>query len=202
MATGYDPRQATMWVRHHSPAGRWILLVTVLGSGLVALDATAVNVALPAIGQDFGASLAGLQWVMNAYTLTLAGLLLFGGSLGDRYGRRRLFVVGVVWFAVASLVCAIAPNAPSLIVARGFRESQPRCSRREPRDHRDRVPPGGSLGGNRRLVGPRWGDDRDRTRSRRIPDDGIELAAYLPHQSALRSVGGMGRHAASTREPR
>src|SRR6266508_4140460 len=107
-----------MWVRYRSSAGRWVLVVTVLGSGLVALDATAVNVALPAIGQDFGASLAGLQWVVNAYTLTLAGLLLFAGSLGDRYGRRRLFVVGVVWFAVASLACAIAPNAPSLIGAR------------------------------------------------------------------------------------
>ena len=120
MATGYDPRQPALWVRHHSPAGRWILLVTVLGSGMVALDATAVNIALPAIGQDFGASLASLQWVVNAYTLSLAGLLLFGGSLGDRYGRRRLFVFGVVWFAAASLICAIAPNAPSLIVARGL----------------------------------------------------------------------------------
>ena len=109
-----------MWVRHRSPAGRWVLLVTVLGSGLVVLDATVVNVALPAIGQDFGVSLTGLQWIVNAYTLTLAGLLLLGGSLGDRYGRRRLFVVGILWFAAASLLCAIAPNAPSLIVARAL----------------------------------------------------------------------------------
>jgi EmrB/QacA subfamily drug resistance transporter len=109
-----------MWVRHRSPAGRWVLLVTVLGSGLVVLDATVVNVALPAIGQDFGVSLTGLQWIVNAYTLTLAGLLLLGGSLGDRYGRRRLFVVGILWFAAASLLCAITPNAPSLIVARAL----------------------------------------------------------------------------------
>jgi EmrB/QacA subfamily drug resistance transporter len=109
-----------MWVRHRSPAGRWVLLVTVLGSGLVVLDATVVNVALPAIGQDFGVSLTGLQWIVNAYTLTLAGLLLLGGSLGDRYGRRRLFVVGILWFAGASLICAIAPNAPALIVARAL----------------------------------------------------------------------------------
>jgi EmrB/QacA subfamily drug resistance transporter len=95
-------------------------LVTVLGSGLVVLDATVVNVALPAIGQGFGANLRGLQWIVNAYTLTLAGLLLLGGSLGDRYGRRRLFVVGILWFAGASLICAIAPNAPSLIVARAL----------------------------------------------------------------------------------
>src|SRR5882724_3915585 len=120
MATGHDPRQPALWVRHHSPAGRWILLVTVLGSGMVALDATTVNVALPAIGQDFGVGLASLQWVVNAYTLTLAGLLLFGGSLGDRYGRRRLFVFGVVWFAAASLIGAIAPNSPALIGARAL----------------------------------------------------------------------------------
>jgi len=109
-----------MWVRYRSSAGRWVLLVTVLGSGLVALDATVVNVALPAIGQGFGASLMGLQWTVNAYSLTLASLLLLGGSLGDRYGRRRLFVFGVLWFAVASLICAIAPNTPSLIVARAL----------------------------------------------------------------------------------
>jgi EmrB/QacA subfamily drug resistance transporter len=109
-----------MEVRLRSPAGRWVLLVTVLGSGLVVLDATVVNVALPAIGQDFGVSLTGLQWIVNAYTLTLAGLLLLGGSLGDRYGRRRLFVVGILWFAGASLICAIAPDAPSLIVARAL----------------------------------------------------------------------------------
>src|SRR5712692_5557211 len=114
------PRQAAMWVRYRSSAGRWVLLVTVLGSGLVALDATAVNVALPAIAQDFGVSLMGLQWIANAYSLTLAALLLLGGSLGDRYGRRRLFVFGILWFAVASLICALAPNTPSLIVARAL----------------------------------------------------------------------------------
>src|SRR5438132_12762526 len=112
--------ESAMWVRYRSPAGRWVLLVTVLGSGLVALDATVVNVALPAIAQDFGASFTSLQWIVNAYSLTLAGLLLLGGSLGDRYGRRRLFVFGILWFAVASLICAIAPNTPSLIVARAL----------------------------------------------------------------------------------
>src|SRR6266700_679185 len=115
MTTGGDQRQAAVWVRHHSPAGRWVLLVTVLGSGLVALDATVVNVALPAIAQDVGDSLLGLQWIVNAYSLTLACLLLLGGSLGDRYGRRRLFVFGILWFAVASLICAVAPTTPPLI---------------------------------------------------------------------------------------
>ena len=109
-----------MWVRYRSPDGRWVLLVTVLGSGLVALDATVVNVALPAIGQSLDATLGDLQWIVNAYSLTLAGLLLLGGSLGDRYGRRRMFVIGIVWFAVASLICAIAPTSPALIVARAL----------------------------------------------------------------------------------
>ena len=94
-----------------------MLLATVLGSGMAFLDATVVNIALPAIGEDLDASLAGLQWTVNAYALTLAGLILIGGSLGDHFGRRRVFVWGVVWFAVASLLCAIAP-APSRAWAR------------------------------------------------------------------------------------
>jgi EmrB/QacA subfamily drug resistance transporter len=101
-----------------STTGRWVLLATVLGSGVAFLDATVVNVALPAIGRDFGVGLADLQWTVTGYTLTLSAFLLLGGALGDRYGRRRLFVIGLVWFAVASLVCGLAPSAPLLIVAR------------------------------------------------------------------------------------
>ena len=100
------------------PRGRWVLLATVLGSGLAFVDATVVNVALPAIGEDLDAGMAGLQWTVNAYTLTLAALILLGGSLGDRFGRRRVFVVGVVWFAVASLACGLAPDVTTLAVAR------------------------------------------------------------------------------------
>jgi EmrB/QacA subfamily drug resistance transporter len=101
-------------------AGRWVLLVTVLGSGLAMLDATVVNIALPTIGRDLDAGLSSLQWVVNAYTLTLAGFLLLGGALGDRYGRRRTFLVGVVWFAGASVLCAAAPSAEALIAARAL----------------------------------------------------------------------------------
>jgi EmrB/QacA subfamily drug resistance transporter len=99
---------------------RWVLLATVLGSGMAFLDATVVNVALPRIGSDLEARLSGLQWTINAYTLTLAALILLGGSLGDRFGRRRLFLVGVVWFAVASLACGLAPNVETLIMARAL----------------------------------------------------------------------------------
>jgi EmrB/QacA subfamily drug resistance transporter len=100
--------------------GRWVLLATVLGSGLAMLDSTVVNIALPTIGRDFDAGLSSLQWVVNAYTLTLAGFLLLGGALGDRFGRRRAFLTGVVWFAGASLLCAVAPNSMVLIGARAL----------------------------------------------------------------------------------
>jgi EmrB/QacA subfamily drug resistance transporter len=111
---------ATGGLRYRSPAGRWVLLATVLGSGIAFLDATVVNVALPTIGEDLDAGIASLQWVVNAYTLTLAGFLLLGGSLGDHYGRRRVFVIGVVWFAAASLLCGLAPTDEALIAARAL----------------------------------------------------------------------------------
>ncbi|MFG2890502.1 MFS transporter [Streptomyces sp. NPDC048248] len=107
-------------IRLSSPRGRWVLLTAVLGSGMAMLDSTVVNVALPRIGEDLDADLAVLQWTVSAYMLTLAALILLGGALGDRYGRRRIFVIGVVWFAAASLLCGLAPNAGVLIAARGL----------------------------------------------------------------------------------
>ncbi|MDG9720543.1 MFS transporter [Streptomyces sp. DH24] len=107
-------------VRLASPRGRWILLTTVLGSGMALLDSTVVNVALPRIGRDLDADLAALQWTVNAYMVTLAGLILLGGALGDRFGRRRIFVTGVLWFAAASLLCGLAPNAELLVAARAL----------------------------------------------------------------------------------
>ncbi|MGH3363821.1 MAG: MFS transporter, partial [Nocardioidaceae bacterium] len=102
------------------PRARWTLLATVLGSGMAFLDATVVNIALPAIGQDLDADAAGLQWTVNAYTLTLASFILLGGSAGDRFGRRRVFVIGVVWFAAASLLCGLAPDLGTLVAARAL----------------------------------------------------------------------------------
>ena len=99
---------------------RWVLLATVLGSSIAFLDATVVNVALPTIGTDLNASVAGLQWVVNGYTLTLASLILLGGSLGDRFGRRKVFLLGTVWFAGASLLCGVAPTSGTLVAARAL----------------------------------------------------------------------------------
>jgi EmrB/QacA subfamily drug resistance transporter len=105
-------------IAYESARGRWVLGVAVLGSGMAFLDGTIVNVALPDIGEDFDASTSSLQWVLNGYALTLAALILLGGSLGDRVGRRRVFVLGVIMFTAASLLCAIAPTVEMLIAAR------------------------------------------------------------------------------------
>ncbi len=102
----------------HSARGRIALTATVGASAMAALDATVVNVALPHIGADFGASVSALQWVLTGYLLALASLILLGGALGDRFGRRRVFVIGTVWFAAASLLCGAAPNIEVLVAAR------------------------------------------------------------------------------------
>jgi EmrB/QacA subfamily drug resistance transporter len=101
-----------------SGAGRWVLTIAVLGSGIAFLDGTVVNVALPAIGKDLDASTSELQWMLNGYLLTLASLILLGGSLGDRVGRRRIFVIGTAWFTLASALCALAPSSEVLVAAR------------------------------------------------------------------------------------
>jgi MFS family permease len=107
-------------VRLSEPAGRWVLVVTAAGSGLVLLEGTVVNVALPALGSDLDASMAGLQWTVNAFTLALSALILLGGALGDRFGRRRVYLVGMVWFGIASLLCGVAPSLEWLVVARAL----------------------------------------------------------------------------------
>jgi EmrB/QacA subfamily drug resistance transporter len=101
-----------------SAQGRWVVAATVLGSGIAFLDSTVVNVALPHIGEDLDTSVAGLQWVLNGYLVTLSSLILLGGSLGDLFGRKRVFQVGVVLFAVASVACALAPNDAALVLGR------------------------------------------------------------------------------------
>lgn len=107
-------------LRVYDPRGRVVMLTTVLGSSVALLDSTIVNVALPTIGRGLGADLAGLQWVISAYALTLAALILLGGSLGDRFGRRKVYVWGVAGFGVASMLSALSPNIQTLVGARAL----------------------------------------------------------------------------------
>src|SRR5260370_19488983 len=100
--------------------GPWILAATILGSSMAFIDGTVVNVALPALQLALHATLADVQWVVESYALFLAALLLIGGTLGDQYGRRRIFVIGVVLFSVASAWCGLAPNIRQLIIARAL----------------------------------------------------------------------------------
>src|SRR5258708_39623677 len=95
-----------------SASGRWVLLATILGSAIAAIDATVVGIALPAIGREFHTSLATLQWVVTAYTLTLAGLLLFGVATLDKDGRKSNFLIEVTWFEVASALIGVAADGP------------------------------------------------------------------------------------------
>lgn len=101
-----------------APEGRRLLATTVLGSGMVFLDGTIANVALPRMGQELNADLAGLQWVINGYALSLAALIVVGGSLGDRFGRKRVYALGVIAFVIASAAVAVAPTIQLLVVAR------------------------------------------------------------------------------------
>ncbi|WP_262282635.1 MFS transporter [Micromonospora sp. MA102] len=105
-------------LRIGSAAGHGTLLAAILASGMVFIDSTVVNVALPRLGAELGATVAGLQWTVNGYLLMLAAFVLLGGALGDRFGRRRIFLLGVVWFAVASVLCGLAQGTGWLIAAR------------------------------------------------------------------------------------
>src|SRR5580765_3885014 len=99
----------------------WILAATILGSSMAFIDGTVVNVALPSLQAGFGATLVEVQWILEAYAILLSSMLLTGGSLGDRFGRRRVFLIGTAVFALASLGCALAPGVRWLI---GFRAVQ------------------------------------------------------------------------------
>ncbi|MDQ3528641.1 MAG: DHA2 family efflux MFS transporter permease subunit [Actinomycetota bacterium] len=107
-------------IRYGTAAARWVILATALGSGMAFLDSTVVNVALPAIDRELNAGFSGLQWTLDGYLLTLSSLLLLGGSLGDLYGRRRIFVLGLAGFTLASLACGLAPTTGALIAARAL----------------------------------------------------------------------------------
>jgi EmrB/QacA subfamily drug resistance transporter len=108
----------TTEVRYGTAAARWVLVATVLASGMVFLDGTVVNIAAPVIGRDLRAGISGIQWVLDGYLVVLSALLLLGGSLGDRYGRRRILRLGLAVFTAASVLCGVAPDLGLLIGAR------------------------------------------------------------------------------------
>ncbi|MGH9024539.1 MAG: MFS transporter, partial [Acidimicrobiia bacterium] len=115
-----EPHLPDADVKYGTPTARWVIAATVLGSGIAFLDSTVVNVALPAIADDLDAGIRGLQWVLDGYLVTLTALILLGGSLGDHYGRRRMYVYGLVGFTLASVLCGVAPNTGTLIAARAL----------------------------------------------------------------------------------
>src|SRR6266581_162298 len=98
--------------------GIWVLIATILGSSMAFIDGSVVTVALPVIQRDLNATTSDLQWIVEAYSLFLAALILVGGSLGDHFGRRRIFAIGISVFILASLWCGFAPNVLQLIIAR------------------------------------------------------------------------------------
>src|SRR6266566_4006151 len=114
-AGGSGPRGL---LRYRSARGRWVVAAMILGSSVAGIDSTVVAVALPAIGRNLHAGFGALQWTVTSYTLTLASLILLAGSLSDRWGRRRVFLAGLGWFTVASVLCAAAPGIGWLIAAR------------------------------------------------------------------------------------
>src|SRR4029077_733419 len=103
-----------------SARSRWTLAATILASSMTFIDATVVNVALPALQADLHATITEVQWVVEAYALFLGALILAGGSMGDQFGRKRVFLLGVAFFTAAAVLCGIATSAPALIVARAL----------------------------------------------------------------------------------
>ncbi|MCK5391744.1 MAG: MFS transporter [Deltaproteobacteria bacterium] len=100
--------------------GRWVLLATILGSGMAFIDSTAMNVVIPVLQSELNATIPQVQWIMEAYALFMSSLMLLGGSLGDKFGRKRIFALGVVLFTGASIWCGLSPNTSQLIIARAF----------------------------------------------------------------------------------
>ena len=113
-------RSANADVPFTAQAGHWLLAATILGSSMAFIDSTVVNVALPALQASLHATVVGVQWVVESYGLFLGALILVGGSLGDIWGRRRMFLVGVGMFAIASIACGLASNIQQLVTARSI----------------------------------------------------------------------------------
>ena len=177
-----------------SARGRWVLAATVLGSGIAFLDSTVVNVALPHIGEDLDTGVGGLQWVLNGYLLAVSALILLGGSLGDRFGRKRIFQLGIVVFAIGSLLCAVAPTAVFLVLARVVQGvGGALLTPGQPGHPRGQLPPRRPFARHRGVVGAQRRGVGDRPVPRRLAGRRRLVAVDLPHQPAagrLRPGGG------------
>ena len=183
---------ATRAPTHDGHVNPWLVLVLVcMAQFMVILDATIVNVALPSIQEDLEMSDADLQWVVNAYTLIFGGFLLLGGRAGDLIGRKRIFLVGVVVFTVASLLNGLAPTSEALIVFRGLQGLGAALDRaRRTVDHHDDVRGGRRAHeGDGRVGGDRGRRRRRRSRARRRPHDDLLVAVDLLRQRPGRDRG-------------
>ena len=188
--------------RWGTPTGRGIVAAATLGSGLTLLDGTVVNVALRTMGDDLDASLAQLQWITNGYFLSLASLILLGGALGDRLGRRRIFIIGTIWFALASLLCGLAPNAEVLIVARVLQGiGGALLTPGQPGDDPGRLPRRGPQPRDRRVVRARRHRGGARPAGRRAAHRPRVVALDLPDQPAARRAHRLAGAALGARDP-
>jgi MFS family permease len=169
--------------------GLWVLVATILGSSMVFIDGTAVNVALPALQTDLNATVASTQWVIEAYTLFLGALVLVGGALGDRYGRRRVFSIGVGLFAVASVWCGLAADVNQLIAARGAGRWGRAAGAGQPGDPQHLFQQRAARASNRHVVGLYVDNHSPWPRVGRAPGGARFLALGILDQSSA-CVGG------------
>src|ERR1700746_3490970 len=162
---GAEPSHPGEFVAYRSGRGRWVVAAMILGSSVAGIDSTVVAVALPAIGRNLHAGFGALQWTVTSYTLTLASLILLAGSLSDRWGRRRVFLIGLTWFTLASVLCAAAPGIGWVLAPRGARHRMP--DRRAGRaGYRRRADDAGQPGDHRGGLRPRRPRPRDRDMGR------------------------------------
>ena len=104
--------------------GIWVIIVAIVGTGMSFIDSTGVNTILPVLQSELGAKITQAQWVIESYALLVSSLILFGGALGDKYGRKKIFIIGLILFASCSLWCGLAPSTNNLILARAFQGSR------------------------------------------------------------------------------
>lgn len=178
------------------PHSRAILAATILGSSMMFIDGTAVNVILPQLQVLYGADALQIQWVVQAYACLLSALLLLGGALGDRFGRRRLFVIGTIAFVAASLGCAAAGSLEMLVVARALQGRGRRIADAgKPGDPHLRLSAGCARPRRGDVVGSDGNDHGGGPGGRRMACDELELAGDFFHQPARGRARGMARRA-------